>query len=163
MSGAGPQKGKMDESGKEQGETGACRKRQDVCVCVPARVLSLFRHVRLFATLWTVALQAPLSMGFSRQEHWDGLPCPPPGDLPDPGLEPASRDGTCGSSWQEYAKPPGSPDGMCTEKPKPASLPVPNFGDESDLQVAKKRKANKVTGIRHDSILLNSKKDKSNL
>ena len=43
-----------------------------------------------FATPWTVALQAPLSMGFSRQECWSGLPCPPPGDLPDPGIEPES-------------------------------------------------------------------------
>ena len=41
-------------------------------------------------TLWTVALQALLSMGFSRQEYWSGLPCPPPGNLPDPGIEPAS-------------------------------------------------------------------------
>ena len=46
--------------------------------------------VRLFVTPWTVARQAPLSMGFSRQEHWSGLPCPPPGDLPDPGIEPES-------------------------------------------------------------------------
>ena len=38
-------------------------------------------------TLWTVACQAPLSMGFSRQEYSSGLPCPPPGDLPDPGIE----------------------------------------------------------------------------
>ena len=38
-------------------------------------------------TLWTVARQAPLSMGFSRQESWSGLPCPPPGDLPNPGIE----------------------------------------------------------------------------
>ena len=43
-----------------------------------------------FATSWTVALQAPLSMGFSRQEYWSGLPFPPPGDLPGPGMEPAS-------------------------------------------------------------------------
>ena len=43
-----------------------------------------------FATLWTVAGQAPLSMGFSRQEYWSGLPCPPPGDLPSPGTEPRS-------------------------------------------------------------------------
>ena len=43
-----------------------------------------------FATPWTVALQAPLSMGFSRQEYWTGLPCPSPGDLPDPGMEPGS-------------------------------------------------------------------------
>ena len=39
-------------------------------------------------TPWTVAHQAPLSMGFSRQEYWSGLPCPPPGDLPNPGIEP---------------------------------------------------------------------------
>ena len=45
-------------------------------------------HVRLFATLSTVAHQAPLSMGFSREEYWSGLPFPPPGDLPDPGIEP---------------------------------------------------------------------------
>ena len=44
----------------------------------------------LFDTLWTVAHQAPLSMKFSRQEYWSGLPFPPPGDLPDPGIEPAS-------------------------------------------------------------------------
>ena len=43
-----------------------------------------------FVTLWTVALQAPLSMGFSRQEYWSGLPCLPPGDLPIPGTEPGS-------------------------------------------------------------------------
>ena len=42
----------------------------------------------LFATVWTVAHQAPLSMGFSRQEYWSGLPCPPLGDLPDPGIKP---------------------------------------------------------------------------
>ena len=41
-------------------------------------------------TLWTVACQAPLSMGFSRQEYWSGLACPPPGDLLDPGIEPVS-------------------------------------------------------------------------
>ena len=44
-------------------------------------------RVRLFGTLWAVACQAPLSVGFSGQEHWSGLPCPPPGDLPDPGIE----------------------------------------------------------------------------
>ena len=41
-------------------------------------------------TPWTVARQAPLSMGFSRQEYWSGLPFPPPGDLPDPGIKPRS-------------------------------------------------------------------------
>ena len=42
------------------------------------------------ATPWTVACQAPLSLGFSKQEYWSGLPCPPPGNLPDPGIEPRS-------------------------------------------------------------------------
>ena len=46
-------------------------------------------HVRLFATPWTVAHQAPRSMGFSRHEYWSGLPFPSPGDLPDPGIKPS--------------------------------------------------------------------------
>ena len=50
----------------------------------------MLSHVRLFATPWTVAHQAPLSMGFSRQEYWSWLPFPSPGDLPDPGIEPLS-------------------------------------------------------------------------
>ena len=48
------------------------------------------RHIWLLAALWTVAHQAPLSMGFSRQEYWSGLPFPPPGDFPDPRIEPVS-------------------------------------------------------------------------
>ena len=50
----------------------------------------LLSHVRLFATLWTVACQVALSMEFSRQKYWSGLPFPSPGDLPHPGIEPAS-------------------------------------------------------------------------
>ena len=46
----------------------------------------MLSHVQLFATPWTVAHQAPLSMEFSRQEYYSGLPCPSPGDLPNPGL-----------------------------------------------------------------------------
>ena len=53
-------------------------------------MLSRFSHVQLFVTPWTVASQAPLSMQFSRQEYWSGLPCPPPEDLPNPGIEPVS-------------------------------------------------------------------------
>ena len=52
-----------------------------------AIVLNCISRVQLCVTLWIVARQAPLSMGFSRQEYWSGLPCPPPGDLPDPGIE----------------------------------------------------------------------------
>ena len=53
-------------------------------------VLTHFSCVWLCATLWTVTLQPPLSMGFSRQEYWSGFLCPSPGDLSDPGIEPES-------------------------------------------------------------------------
>ena len=53
-------------------------------------MLSCFSGTQLFATPWTVAFQAPLSMGFSRKEYWSGLLCPPPWDLPDSGIEPLS-------------------------------------------------------------------------
>ena len=52
--------------------------------------LCCFSRVQLFATPWTVAFQAPLSMGFTRQEYWSGLPFPLPEDLPDPRIKPAS-------------------------------------------------------------------------
>ena len=52
--------------------------------------VKLLSRVRLFATPWTVAYQASLSMGFSRRKYWSGLPFPSPGDLPNPGIEPRS-------------------------------------------------------------------------
>ena len=52
--------------------------------------MNLLSRVQLFATSWTVAYDAPPSMGFSRQEYWNGLPFPSPGDLPNPGIEPQS-------------------------------------------------------------------------
>ena len=54
---------------------------------LPGSEVKLLSRVRLFATPWTVAHQAPPSMGFSRQEYWSGLPFPSPGDLPDPGIK----------------------------------------------------------------------------
>ena len=77
------------------------------CMCVHAQLL------QPCLTLWdpvTVAHQAPLSMGFSRQEYWSGLPCPPPGDLPDPGAEPTSltspalvgRFFTTNTTWENH-------------------------------------------------------------
>ena len=57
---------------------------------VPAVRAQSLSRVRLFVTPWAEAHQAPLSMGFSRQEYWSELPRPPPGDLPDPGIEPMS-------------------------------------------------------------------------
>ena len=59
------------------------------CLCVHACTQSL-SYVWLFATPWTVACQASLAVGFSRQEYWSGMPFPPPGDLPDSRIEPAS-------------------------------------------------------------------------
>ena len=63
-------------------------------------------HVQLFATPWTVAYQAPLSMGFSRQEYCSGLPIPSPGDLPNPGIKPRSP-----ALWADAlpSEPPGKP------------------------------------------------------
>ena len=65
------------------------RKRNKRAMKVKVKVKSL-SGVRLFVTPWTVAYQVPPSMGFSKQEYWNGLPFPSPGDLPDPGIEPGS-------------------------------------------------------------------------
>ena len=67
-------------------------------------VLSCFSWFRLFAAPWTVARQAPLSMEFSRQEYWGGLLCPPPGDLPNPGIESVSF---LSPAWWVGSLPPG--------------------------------------------------------
>ena len=75
------------------------------CPCM----LSCFSHVRLFATPWTVPHQAPLPMEFSIQEYWSGLPCPPPGDLPDPGIEPASLTFPAWQAGSLPLAPPGKP------------------------------------------------------
>ena len=70
-------------------------RRNGVAIMVNKRVQNAVKlkvkslsHVQLFAIPWTIAYQAPLSMRFSRQEYWSGLPFPSPGDLPDPGIEP---------------------------------------------------------------------------
>ena len=67
-----------------------------------------YNGVRLFVTPWTVAHQAPPSMGFSKQEYWSGLPLPPPGDLPGPGIEPRSPALQADTLTSE---PPGKPNG----------------------------------------------------
>ena len=66
-------------------------------------------RVQLFVALWTAACQASLSMEFSRQEYWSGLPCPPPGDLPDPRIEPTSPGlaggfFTTSATWEAHGK-----------------------------------------------------------
>ena len=103
-------------------------------------MLSHFSHLQLSAILWAAARQAPLSMGFSRQEFRSGLPCPPPGRLPDPGIEPvflmspALTDGllTASTTWEALwdvpsaclsqhtrVKPPSPPAIACKQDHKP--------------------------------------------
>ena len=79
----------------------------EACVCMSAQSLS---RVQLFATPWTVACQAPLSMGFPRQEYWSGLPFLSPGDLPNPGIKPVSPALASGFFTTE---PPGKPYVKC--------------------------------------------------
>ena len=74
-----------------------------MCACVCAQLL------RLFATPWTAAHQAPLSMGFSRQEHWSELSFPSPGDLPDPGTELLSPASPALAGGFLTTEPPGKP------------------------------------------------------
>ena len=85
---------KLEEAGplqglrRTRGAEGGHRKTEKCQVSTAAAQVLIC--IRLFETPWTVAPQAPLSMGFSRQEHWSGLPVPSPGGLPDPGTERAS-------------------------------------------------------------------------
>ena len=79
-------------------------------VTLPMKLLSL---VRLLVIQWTVAYQAPLSMGFSRQEYWSGLPFPSPGDLPGPGIEPRTPTSQANALPSE---PPGKPQILCTRE-----------------------------------------------
>ena len=74
-----------------------------MCVC------ELLSHVRLFVTLWTVAHQAPLSMGFPKEEYWSGLPFPPPEDLSDPWIKPLSPTAPALQEDSLPLKPPGKP------------------------------------------------------
>jgi len=67
-------------------------------------------------TLWTVAHQAPLSMGFSRQEYWSGLPFPSPGDLPDPGIKPRSPALQADTLTSEPRGKPGTPKSTQAQK-----------------------------------------------
>ena len=69
----------------------------------------MFSPVQLFATLWTTARQAPLSMKCSRQEYWSGLPFPSPGDLPDPGIKPKSLVSPSWAGGFLPTTPPGKP------------------------------------------------------
>ena len=121
-----------------------------MCIClrwVPSRqlipreihvyVISHFSHVHLFVTLWMwiIAHQAPLCMGFSRQEYWNRLPCPPRGDFPNPGIEPASLLSPALAGRFFTTVPPGKPSSesifglshdppMCVPASQPTCIPV---------------------------------------
>ena len=96
--------------------------------------ICLLSHVRLFGTPWTVAHQAPLCMRFSRQEYWIGLLFPPPGDLADPGVEPASP-ALAGEFF--ITEPPGKPaktSSQQIEQQMQGALPMEPFQDAVPAQ-----------------------------
>ena len=79
-----------------------------MCVCVYVCVHAC-THLCLFVTPWTVARQALLSIGFFREEYWSGLPCPPPRDLPNPGIEPEFPASPALAGGFFTTAPPGKP------------------------------------------------------
>ena len=132
-------------------------------VCLCARSLS---HVWLFVTLWTVACQAPLSMGLSREEYWSGLPWPPPGDLPDPGITAASllcpalagRFFTTSATWEVplhwYSS---SKYVMCIKTiPNKKECKKAKWLSQESLEIAEKRREAKGKGEKERSIHLNA-------
>ena len=105
---------------------------------IPTRTLSRFSLVRLCASPWTVARQAPLSMRFSKQDHWSGLPFPSPGNLRDPGTEPVSltspalagRFFTTSAAWMSRMKVLSY---LVSQKPGLASSRTPFLGCQQEL------------------------------
>ena len=86
----------------------SCQEVRSSCMRM-CSVCQLFSCIWLFATPWTIDHQTPLSMGFSRQEYWSGLPVPPPGDLPNPGIEPMSPVFPALADGLFVTEPPGKP------------------------------------------------------
>ena len=110
-------------------------------------VLSHFSHIQLFVTLWAVAHQAPLSMGFSRQEYWSGLPCPPPGDLPHPGTK-------SGSPALQVDSLLSEPPGKRPPKPKPHRFLTSCFAPPSWTPQQEVRSANSLWSKNYRSICI---------
>ena len=98
--------GPYPASGATSKQTVECVSSKKGFMCLNA-MLNRFSCVWLFARLWTVAQQTPLSMGFSKQEYWSGLPCPSPGDPPNPGTEPESLTCPALASRSLPLAPPG--------------------------------------------------------
>ena len=80
-----------------------------VCMCVRMRARVCAQLCLTLATPWTVVCQAPLSMGFSRQKYWSGLPFPPPGNLPSPEIESMSLESPALQAVSLPTEPPGKP------------------------------------------------------
>ena len=108
-----------------------------------------FSHVWLSETLWTVSRQASLSMGFSRQEYWGGLPCLPPGDLPDPRTEPTYLISPALAGGFFTPVPPGSPWGSWKWK-----ISVPSVQSSSHVRWKISRSLVHDTVFRVNSIVL---------
>ena len=89
-----------------------------VALLQAACVLTHFNSVRLCVTPWAVAHQAPPSMGFPRQEYWSGFPFPPPGHLPNPGVEPMSPGALALAGRFFTTEPPGEPTHLTTGQSK---------------------------------------------
>ena len=107
-------------------------------------VLSCFSCVRLFAALWTVALQAPLSVGFSRQEYWSGLPCPPPADLPDPGIKPASSVTPASQKDSFTTEPLGKPNKAHRKDQKDSWISLKKANKQSQIRTGEKKTKGKT-------------------
>ena len=86
----------------------SCQEVRSSCMCT-CSVTQLFSCIWIFVAPWTVAHQTPLSMGFSRQEYWSGLPVPPPWDLPNPGIKPGSPVFPALADRLFVTEPPGKP------------------------------------------------------
>ena len=102
-------------------------------------VLGCLSHVQLFAAPWTIGHQALLSIGFSLQEYWNGLPCPPPGDLPNPGIEPES--------------PALQVDSLSSESPVVKNLPAMQETQEMNVQSLSQEDSLEEGMATHSSIL----------
>ena len=122
-------------------------------MCVYVQSLS---RVELFATLWTVAHQAPLFMGFSRQKCWSGLPFPPTGDLPNPGTEPVSPESPALQADSKPLSHQGSPPVSHTKRQKDMT---PKY-DSSTTTCPGQKVSNMLLGKSRGQLLIASERMK---
>ena len=120
--------------------------------CKELGTACMLSHVRLFGTLWIVTHQDPLSMGFSRQEYWSGLPCPLPGDLPNPGIKPMSL---ASPSLQVVDSLPTAPPGTaCAECTARASVALAEASPALCSEIVHPPRASPLPFLKHEWWLL---------